>query len=425
MATNTMLVLIALIPRKITFSLQRLPPFLMHFETRAWTRSRTRSHSRRRTLFKCSLCGGLEAPAQRRMGRGLHPARPASLLLSSAVLLSGGTRPALTPSACAAARPGGRGPARWRPRGAGGSGSSPAPQRRLLRAEPSRPPEPSRRRPCPRCPMASPAAAGPGAALPAGAGAGAARRDFYWLRSFIAGGVAGCCAKTTTAPLDRVKILLQAHNHHYKHLGVFSTLCAVPRKEGYLGLYKGNGAMMIRIFPYGAIQFMAFDQYKKVIKKHLGISGHVHRLMAGSMAGITAVICTYPLDMVRVRLAFQVKGEHKYMGIIHAFKMIYTKEGGFSGFYRGLMPTVVGMAPYAGFSFFTFGTLKSIGLAQAPNLLGRPSLDNPDVLVLKTHVNLLCGGIAGAIAQTISYPLDVTRRRMQLGAVLPDSDKCL
>ncbi|XP_065527048.1 solute carrier family 25 member 16 isoform X2 [Lathamus discolor] len=263
--------------------------------------------------------------------------------------------------------------------------------------------------------------------------------------SEAAQGVAGCCAKTTTAPLDRVKILLQAHNHHYKHLGVFSTLCAVPRKEGYLGLYKGNGAMMIRIFPYGAIQFMAFDQYKKVIKKQLGISGHVHRLMAGSMAdrwcitskerqlerrwrnhrGITAVICTYPLDMVRVRLAFQVKGEHKYMGIIHAFKMIYTKEGGLSGFYRGLMPTIVGMAPYAGFSFFTFGTLKSIGLSQAPNLLGRPSLDNPDVLVLKTHVNLLCGGIAGAIAQTISYPLDVTRRRMQLGAVLPDSEKCL
>ncbi|XP_064418712.1 graves disease carrier protein isoform X2 [Latimeria chalumnae] len=183
--------------------------------------------------------------------------------------------------------------------------------------------------------------------------------------------------------------------------------------------------MMVRIFPYGAIQFMSFDQYKKLLSKRLGISGHVHRLMAGSMAGITAVICTYPLDMIRVRLAFQVKGEHRYTGIVHAFKTIYTQEGGFRGFYRGLTPTIIGMAPYAGFSFFTFGTLKSLGLNHAPALLGRPSSDNPDVLVLKTHINLLCGGIAGAIAQTISYPLDVARRRMQLGTVLPDSDQCL
>ncbi|MGH0157542.1 UNVERIFIED_CONTAM: hypothetical protein FKN15_066459 [Acipenser sinensis] len=92
-----------------------------------------------------------------------------------------------------------------------------------------------------------------------------ARKEYYWLRSFVSGGVAGCCAKTTIAPLDRVKILLQAHNPHYKDLGVFATLRSVPQKEGYLGLYKGNGAMMVRIFPYGAIQFMAFDQYKKVV----------------------------------------------------------------------------------------------------------------------------------------------------------------
>ncbi|KAI7805981.1 putative graves disease carrier protein [Triplophysa rosa] len=252
------------------------------------------------------------------------------------------------------------------------------------------------------------------------------QRDFYyWTRSFVAGGVAGCCAKSTIAPLDRIKILLQAQNPHYKHLGVFATLTAVPKKEGFLGLYKGNGAMMIRIFPYGAIQFMAFDNYKKFLSTQLGISGHIHRLMAGSMAGMTAVICTYPLDVVRARLAFQVTGEHRYTGIRNAFHTIYLTEGGISGFYRGLTPTIIGMAPYAGFSFFTFGTLKTQGLAHFPEQLGKPSLDNPDVLVLKTHVNLLCGGVAGAIAQTISYPLDVARRRMQLGTSLPDSDKCL
>ncbi|XP_026997724.1 graves disease carrier protein [Tachysurus fulvidraco] len=251
------------------------------------------------------------------------------------------------------------------------------------------------------------------------------RDSYYFLRSFVAGGVAGCCAKCTIAPLDRVKILLQAHNPHYKHLGVFSTLRAVPKKEGFLGLYKGNGAMMIRIFPYGAIQFLAFDYYRKFLNTQLGISGHVHRLMAGSMAGMTAVICTYPLDVVRARLAFQVTGEHHYTGIRNAFQTIYLKEGGVSGFYRGLTPTIIGMAPYAGFAFFTFGTLKSLGLTHFPDRLGKPSLDNPDVLVLKTQVNLLCGGVAGAIAQTISYPLDVARRRMQLGAALPDADKHL
>ncbi|XP_069548750.1 solute carrier family 25 member 16 [Brachyistius frenatus] len=253
----------------------------------------------------------------------------------------------------------------------------------------------------------------------------AKRDDYYWLRSFAAGGVAGCCAKSTIAPLDRVKILLQAQSPHYKHLGVFSTLTAVPKKEGILGLYKGNGAMMVRIFPYGAIQFMAFDKYKALLSKQIGISGHIHRLMAGSMAGMSAVICTYPLDVIRARLAFQVTGYHRYTGIANAFHTIYLKEGGISGFYRGLTPTLIGMAPYAGLSFFTFGTLKSLGLKHFPEMLGRPSSDNPDVLILKTHVNLLCGGIAGAIAQTVSYPLDVARRRMQLGSVLPDSDKCV
>ncbi|KAM9364012.1 solute carrier family 25 member 16 [Pholidichthys leucotaenia] len=247
--------------------------------------------------------------------------------------------------------------------------------------------------------------------------------DYYWLRSFIAGGVAGCCAKTTIAPLDRVKILLQAQNPHYKNLGVFSTLRAVPQKEGILGLYKGNGAMMVRIFPYGAIQFVAFENYKRLLRIKMGISGHIHQLMAGSMAGVTAVICTYPLDMVRARLAYQVKGYHSYTGIGHAFHSIYVKEGGFLGFYRGLTPTLLGMIPYAGLSFFTYDNLKTLGLKHFPATLGQPSSDNPNVLVLKPHVNLLCGGFAGLIAQTASYPLDVTRRRMQLSGVLPNSEK--
>lgn len=42
-------------------------------------------------------------------------------------------------------------------------------------------------------------------------------------------------------------------------------------------------------------------------------------------------------------------------------------------------------------------------------------------LVLVIPAKLLCGGLAGAVAQSISYPLDVTRRRMQLAMMNPET----
>lgn len=77
-------------------------------------------------------------------------------------------------------------------------------------------------------------------------------------------GIAGMCSKTAVAPLDRIKILLQAHQTHYKHLNVFSGLINIVKKESFIALYKGNGAQMVRIFPYAATQFTAFEIYKKV-----------------------------------------------------------------------------------------------------------------------------------------------------------------
>lgn len=73
-------------------------------------------------------------------------------------------------------------------------------------------------------------------------------------------------SKTAVAPLDRIKILLQAHNAHYKNFGVLSGLRGIVLKEGFVGLYKGNAAMMVRIFPYAAVQFVSFETYKPLFR---------------------------------------------------------------------------------------------------------------------------------------------------------------
>lgn len=63
------------------------------------------------------------------------------------------------------------------------------------------------------------------------------------------------------------------------------------------------------------------------------------RLLAGSLAGTTSVMVTYPLDLLRARLAYQVK-THEFMGIRPLLKQMSNEHKYLShSYYRGFMPT--------------------------------------------------------------------------------------
>lgn len=93
---------------------------------------------------------------------------------------------------------------------------------------------------------------------------------------------------------------------------------------------------------------------------------HADKFIAGAGAGLTAVFLTYPLDTIRARLAFQVTGEHKYTGIVHTATTIFRNEGGIRALYRGFVPTLCGMVPYAGFSFYCFEMVKFVCMKYFP-----------------------------------------------------------
>lgn len=65
---------------------------------------------------------------------------------------------------------------------------------------------------------------------------------------------------------------------------------------------------MLRIVPYAALHYMTYEQYRCLILNNCSAlgTGPIVDLLAGSAAGGTAVLCTYPLDLARTKLAYQV-----------------------------------------------------------------------------------------------------------------------
>ena len=222
------------------------------------------------------------------------------------------------------------------------------------------------------------------------------RRLTFW-QNFIAGGIAGVGSRTFTSPLDVVKIIAQVGSK--QHSGFIGTFKNIYKQEGLRGFWKGNGVACLRLFPYSAINFAAFNEMKKVMTDpETGRMSNMNSLIAGAVAGVIATVCVYPLDMVKTRLTVQVDGQNKYKGIIDAFRVIF-KEEGFFAFYKGMTASILGVIPFGGLTFMSYEILAYVW--------GKPRSE------LNGLENFINGCLAGSIAQTVSFPFDTLRKKMQ------------
>jgi len=250
-------------------------------------------------------------------------------------------------------------------------------------------------------------------------------------------------AKSVVAPMDRIKIMYQVTTAEFRLRDVPKVAWNIIEKEGWQALWKGNLVTMIRVFPYSGIQFMVFDYCKSTIlrnrdtptKTYKDVAGRrttqkrkagitpIESLFSGMAAGSTSALFTYPLDLARTQLAvlrgqkrtkFQstidtaasaMAGRRKGLGYVWSKSI---KQGGIGGLYRGITPTLLGILPYSGIAF----TINEQSKRQISHIFHRePS----------TVEKMICGGLSGLFAQTIAYPLEVTRRRMQTIGIVPTS----
>jgi hypothetical protein len=236
-------------------------------------------------------------------------------------------------------------------------------------------------------------------------------------RRMVCGGLAGCIAKTATNPLERIKMLSQTGEHSSKSGSIVSLYRAILQKEGVIGLWAGNGANLLRIFPAKAVVFSTNDLFQAMFRQLTHTPDH-HKLhhtydfLSGGMAGVTASLVTYPLDFARGRISGKLatsRHNKEYKGIIRTV-LLTVRDEGFLALYKGVTPTLLGAIPYEGVKFGTVGLMET---------LFPPSSNQDNDIGVTNHKSsplrkMIFGGLGGVMAGIITYPNDTVRRLLQL-----------
>ena len=110
----------------------------------------------------------------------------------------------------------------------------------------------------------------------------------------------------------------------------------IIREEGFWAFYKGLGPACVGIAPYIALNFTAFDLFKKHLPDN---SSFVNAFMAATLA---TSIC-YPLDTIRRQM--QMKGS-THPNVVAAFFAIMAADG-IRGLYRFDIDTQRLSTPYS------------------------------------------------------------------------------
>ncbi|OTF71472.1 ADP,ATP carrier protein 1-like protein [Euroglyphus maynei] len=242
-----------------------------------------------------------------------------------------------------------------------------------------------------------------------------------FAKDFIAGGVSAAISKTAVAPIERVKLLLQvqhaskqiAEDQRYK--GIIDAFVRIPKEQGFLSLWRGNFANVIRYFPTQALNFAFKDKFKQLFLDGVDKKKQFWRYFAGNLAsggaaGASSLCFVYPLDFARTRLGADIgKGpnERQFKGLGDCLVKVF-KSDGLMGLYRGFSVSVQGIIIYRAAYFGFFDTAKGM----------LPDPKNTPIVI-----SWMIAQAVTTVSGIISYPFDTVRRRMMMQSGLSASDR--
>ncbi len=258
----------------------------------------------------------------------------------------------------------------------------------------------------------------PGQALLVQSGASAALQPASASAVFIAGAAAGVVSRTCTAPLDRLKMLMQVGPseitavHARPSKGVVAGLRLIYERGGFISFFQGNTANVIKVMPESGVKFWVYDAARAAICAQPSAPQVHERLLAGAAAGAASCVAIYPLEVAKTRLGIAAPGT--YSGILHCMRHTVAREGA-GALYKGLGASLVGIIPFSAVDLALYNTFKE---SAHRYLHGPASRDAPT----STLTMLGCGAASSSLAQLVTYPLALAKTRMQ-AAGMPGYDK--
>jgi len=245
-----------------------------------------------------------------------------------------------------------------------------------------------------------------------------------FVTDFALGGVSGAIAKTCTAPIERVKILIQTQDANPRimsgeiprYTGIGNCFTRVYQEQGLGAFWRGNFTNILRYFPTQAFNFAFKDTIKNLFpradpKTEFGKFFAIN-MASGGLAGAGSLCIVYPLDYARTRLASDVgKGSDKvFNGLWDCLKKTATGPKGVLGLYNGFGISVAGIIPYRGVYFGLYDSAKEMN----------PYKKDTGIMGWVSKF-----GIAQSVAISAgyaSYPFDTIRRRLQMQSEKPKEE---
>jgi solute carrier family 25 (adenine nucleotide translocator) protein 4/5/6/31 len=244
-----------------------------------------------------------------------------------------------------------------------------------------------------------------------------------FIVDFLAGGVSGAIAKTCTAPIERVKLIIQTQDANPKiisgevprYTGIVNCFTRVYSEQGLAAFWRGNGVNIIRYFPTQAFNFAFKDTIKTMFPKYNPKTEFLQffavNMASGGLAGAGSLCIVYPLDYARTRLASDVgSGKRQFNGLVDCLVKTSKGEKGILSLYNGFGVSVVGIIPFRGAYFGVNDTLNGLNPWQKEST------------VRGIASKFVCAQTAAICAAYVSYPFDTVRRRLQMQSEKPRAE---